>query len=147
MGADLIIASLVLDAGASPDFDAGLAAIDRLSAADVEDPDYFDADPETNAGLSEIRFRLAAELRELELALTRSREVEAISSPWCDRLPHRRHELGRPTNRGDRDRRPAKSGSRHPRRRRLRGRVTCSGEGTQLVSCPRRTQKTSEGTT
>lgn len=78
MGADLIIASLIVDADANLDFDAGFAAIARLQPADVEDADYFDVEPAEAAGMREIRRVLAHELDDLRRGLADSREVEWI---------------------------------------------------------------------
>ena len=76
MGADLLIASLVVERDRSLDFEAGRAAIDRLTPEDIFEPDlYFDEDPQTGAGLGAIRERLRAELDELKLGLSHSREI------------------------------------------------------------------------
>ena len=59
MGADLLIASLVVERDRSLDFEAGRAAIDRLTPEDIFEPAlYFDEDPQTGAGLGAIRERL-----------------------------------------------------------------------------------------
>jgi len=79
MGADLLIASLVVERDRSLDFEAGRAAIDRLTPEDILEPDlYFDEDPQTGAGLGAIRERLRAELDELRLGLSHSREIDRL---------------------------------------------------------------------
>ncbi len=79
MGADLILAALVIDNQREPDFKAGHRAIERLTAKDLEVPDEFiDEDPETPEGLGRIRAVLAADLDELQCSLDESREVDLI---------------------------------------------------------------------
>jgi hypothetical protein len=76
MGADMLVTALVIEAGRLPDFDAARLAIDSIRSTDVEVPDEFwDDDPDTDAGLDAIRYQLRDSLRELEAALQQSREL------------------------------------------------------------------------
>ena len=78
MGADFLLASLVIDRERSPDFAAGHAAIERLSSDDVEVRDeFFDEEPDTEEGMAAIREALRDALSDLEHGLA-SREVEWI---------------------------------------------------------------------
>jgi hypothetical protein len=79
MGADLLIAALVIDAGREPDFAAARAALDLLHQEQVEIPDQFsDHDPGTEAGLEAISESLCDSLAELEEALQESRELASF---------------------------------------------------------------------
>jgi hypothetical protein len=80
MGADLLITALVIDQDRAPDFDAAHAAINSVSAEQVEFPDEFwDHDPETDSGLDAIRHELRASLSDLEASLQQSRELASLS--------------------------------------------------------------------
>jgi hypothetical protein len=79
MGADLLITALVIDDGRAPDFAAAHAAVGSLCPEQVEFPDEFwDHDPETNAGLGAIRRQLHESLSELEAALAQCRELASL---------------------------------------------------------------------
>lgn len=76
MGADMLHAALVIKHGRLPDFEAGRAAIERLSVTEIENPDEFTdlPDPETEAGLIALRTELRRCLDELEKAFDHGRE-------------------------------------------------------------------------
>jgi hypothetical protein len=80
MGADMLIATLVIDEACYPDFAAAHRAIEVVTAADIEDEDEFCdmPDPQTGSGLSALRVDLHRCLNELELALS-GREFTADS--------------------------------------------------------------------
>lgn len=79
MGADLLITALVIESGRTPDFDASRAAIETVSSSQIEIPDEFwDHDPDTDAGLGAIRGELRDSLGELEAALQQSRELASF---------------------------------------------------------------------
>ncbi len=79
MGADLIIAALVIDNQGEPDFKAGHRTIERLGANDIDVLDEFaDDDPKTPEGLERIRAALGEDLDELRWSLDESREVDWI---------------------------------------------------------------------
>lgn len=77
MGADLILAWLVIDKSRKPDFAAGHAAIERLGADQVDVYEEFDEDADSEQGMAAIRRSLTEALSELECGLG-SREVEWI---------------------------------------------------------------------
>src|SRR4029077_8904977 len=70
MGADMVIVSLVIPEGHQPDFVAAHRAVNAVAAADIENPDeFYDVDPESEAGLQGLRKDLHCQLDELEQAL------------------------------------------------------------------------------
>jgi hypothetical protein len=71
MGADMLIASLVIPSGVQPDFAAAHRRVDAVISADIEDPDEFLElpDPDTIEGLLALRDDLHRCLAELEQAL------------------------------------------------------------------------------
>jgi len=76
MGADMLMAALVIGRGRLPDFDAAQVAIDSVRASDIEEPDEFlDEDAASEVGLEAIRFQLRDSLSELEAAFQESREL------------------------------------------------------------------------
>ncbi len=77
MGADFLLATLVIDKRRTPDFAAGQAAIERLCCDDVVDADELGGEPIDEQGMAAIRRRVAEALDELECGLV-SREVEWI---------------------------------------------------------------------
>ena len=79
MGADLLLASLVIDKSKSLDFNAGRLAVQRLGAEDIEVADeFYDDDPDAAEGLAAIRSTLRDDLSKLEEALAASREIDWI---------------------------------------------------------------------
>jgi hypothetical protein len=71
MGADMLIASLVIPSGAQPDFAAAHRRVEAVIAADIDEPDEFLdlPDPGTPEGLLALREDLHRCLTELEDAL------------------------------------------------------------------------------
>src|SRR4051812_2724374 len=72
MGADMLIASLVIPSGAQPDFAAAHRRVEALMAADIDEPDEFLdlPDPGIPEGLLALREDLHQRLTELQDALT-----------------------------------------------------------------------------
>jgi hypothetical protein len=71
MGADMLIASLVISNGTLPDFAAAHRRIEALTLADIDEPDEFLdlPDPGTPEGVLTLREDLHRRLAELEQAL------------------------------------------------------------------------------
>jgi hypothetical protein len=79
MGADLLIAALIIERDRSPDFDAARSAIESVRPDQIEIPDEFcEHDLETAAGLDAIRCDLQASIGRLEAALQDSRELASF---------------------------------------------------------------------
>lgn len=75
MGADMLVTALVIDAGRLPDFDAARLAVDSIRSSDIEIPDEFWDDADSDVGLEAIRYQLRDSLGELEAAFQQSREL------------------------------------------------------------------------
>jgi hypothetical protein len=84
MGADFLLASLVIDKCRSPHFVAGYAAIERLGPSDIEAPEeFFGDDPDTEGGMAAIR----ETLHSAWTTLSRGSRVVRSSGSACGARP------------------------------------------------------------